>query len=132
MAAPIDIAVSGGKTLAIGQPGAFDGQTSEHIDARGLHVLPGVIDSHVHFREPGKENREDFESGTRGAVLGGVTCVFDMPNTLPSVTNKPALDDKLARIAGRAWCDYALYLGADGANTAALVDLENCSGVCGI
>src|SRR5579863_9073172 len=86
----LDIAVSGGKTLAIGQPGAFDGQTSEHIDARGLHVLPGVIDSHVHFREPGKENREDFESGTRGAVLGGVTCVFDMPNTLPSVTNKPA------------------------------------------
>jgi dihydroorotase len=128
----LDIAVSGGRTVAIGQPGAFDGQGGERIDSRGLHVLPGVIDSHVHFREPGKENREDFESGTRGAVLGGVTCIFDMPNTLPSVTNKPALDDKLKRIAGRAWCDYALYLGADGANTAALAELENCPGVCGI
>jgi dihydroorotase len=128
----LDIAVSGGRTMAIGQPGAFDGQGAERIDSRGLHVLPGVIDSHVHFREPGKENREDFESGTRGAVLGGVTCIFDMPNTLPSVTSKAALGDKLARIAGRAWCDYALYVGADGTNTAALSDLENRPGVCGI
>ena len=127
----LDIAVSGGKTIAIGQPGKFSGQAREYFDARGLHVLPGVIDSHVHFREPGKENREDFESGTRSSVLGGVTCIFDMPNTLPSVTDKAALDDKLARIAGRAWCDYALYVGADGANTAALVNLEALPGVCG-
>jgi dihydroorotase len=118
--------------VAIGARGSFKGQGGETIDARGLHVLPGVIDSHVHFREPGKEDREDFESGTRGAVLGGVTCVFDMPNTLPSVTSVAALDAKLERITGRAWCDYALYVGADGANTALLPELENRPGVCGI
>ncbi len=128
----VDVAVAGGKTLAIGAPGQFAGQGAETIDARGLHVLPGVIDSHVHFREPGKEDREDFESGTRSAVLGGVTCVFDMPNTLPSVTTTAALEDKLKRIAGRAWCNYALYVGADGVNTASLPDLERQPGACGV
>jgi dihydroorotase len=128
----LDVAVAEGKTIGIGPPGKFNSQGRETIDARGLHVLPGVIDSHVHFREPGKEDREDFESGTRSAVLGGVTCVFDMPNTLPSVTNQAALSDKLARIEGRAWCDFGLYIGADGANTTQLPELEQERGVCGI
>ena len=65
------------------------------IDCRGLHVLPGVIDSHVHLREPGLTHKEDLESGSRGAVLGGVTAVFEMPNTEPTTTSAEALADKV-------------------------------------
>ena len=73
----------------------------ERIDCRGLHILPGVIDSQVHFREPGLEHKEDLETGSRAAVLGGVTAVFEMPNTNPQTTSAAALADKLARATGR-------------------------------
>ncbi|NEU35957.1 amidohydrolase family protein, partial [bacterium LRH843] len=72
------------------------------MDAKGKHVLPGVIDSREHFREPGNEHKEDLESGTRSAVLGGVTTIFEMPNTNPPTTSKEALEDKLNRAKGRA------------------------------
>lgn len=102
------------------------------IDATGLHILPGVIDTQVHFREPGMVHKEDLESGTRGAVLGGVTAVFEMPNTRPTTTDPDALVDKLARARGRTWCDHAFYLGATAENAAMLGEWERLPGCCGI
>ena len=82
-----DLAVAGGRIAAIGEVGS---SAAEVIDCRGLHVLPGVIDSHVHMREPGLTHKEDLESGSRGAVLGGVTAVCEMPNTEPPTTSAAA------------------------------------------
>jgi dihydroorotase len=86
-----DIAVSHGRIAAIGQLGAAT--AAEVIDAAGLHILPGVIDTQVHFREPGLEHKEDLETGSRADVSGGVTAVFDMPNTKPLTTSPEALAD---------------------------------------
>ena len=102
------------------------------FDAAGLHVLPGVIDTQVHFREPGLEHKEDLESGTRGAVLGGVTGVFEMPNTSPNTDSKEALEDKLARAKGRAWCDHAFFAGATTENAEKLGAIELTPGCCGV
>ena len=102
------------------------------IDCRGLHVLPGVIDSHVHMREPGLTHKEDLESGSRGAVLGGVTAVFEMPNTEPNTTSKDALADKVRRGHHRMHCDFAFYVGATRENTHELATLERLPGACGV
>lgn len=101
-------------------------------DAKGLHVLPGVIDTQVHFREPGNEHKEDLESGSRAAVLGGVTAVFEMPNTSPPTTSRMAMEDKLSRARNRMHCDYAFYVGATPQNVGALSELESMPGVCGV
>jgi dihydroorotase len=127
--AAADIGVRGGKIAAIG---TLNAQAAEIFDAKGLHVLPGVIDTQVHFREPGGEAKEDLETGSRAAVLGGVTAVFEMPNTNPPTTSRVAIADKLARAAGRMHCDYAFYAGATPANIGALPALEKLPGVCGI
>jgi dihydroorotase len=125
-----DIGVRNGRIAAIG---SLEGQgATDRIDAKGLHVLPGVIDSQVHFREPGNEHKEDLESGSRGAVLGGVTAVFEMPNTHPPTTTRLALEDKLARAKGRMHCDYAFYVGATPENIGALGELERAPGVAGV
>src|SRR5262244_3344136 len=92
--APADIGVHAGRIAAVG---AVGGSAAEEIDARGLHVLPGVIDTQVHFREPGLEHKEDLESGSKSAVLGGVTAVFEMPNTKPTTVTAEALANKVAR-----------------------------------
>jgi len=94
-----DIAVSGGRIAAIGALGAA--KAAETIDARGLHILPGVIDTQVHFREPGLEHKEDLETGSRSAVAGGVTAVFEMPNTKPLTTSAETLADKVHRARHR-------------------------------
>ena len=107
-------------------------KAAEIFDAKGLHVLPGVIDTQVHFREPGNEHKEDLESGSRAAVLGGVTAVFEMPNTNPPTTTRAAIEDKLARAQSRMHCDYAFYVGATPANVGALAELERLPGVCGV
>jgi len=125
-----DVGVSGGRIAAIGD---LSGAAAEsRFDAAGLHVLPGVIDTQVHFREPGMEHKEDLESGTRGAVMGGVTSVFEMPNTSPNTDNAAAIADKLSRAAGRAWCDHAFFVGATSENAEALGTLEKLPGVCGV
>ncbi len=127
---PADIGVIGGRIAAIGSfPQA---KAAEIFEAKGLHVLPGAIDSQCHFREPGNEHKEDLESGSRAAVLGGVTGVFEMPNTAPPTTNRAAIDDKLARAKNRMHCDYAFYVGATPANIAELATLEKLPGVCGV
>ena len=125
-----DVGVKDGRIVAVGQLADADG--GEVVDATGLHVLPGIIDTQVHFREPGNEHKEDLESGTRAAVMGGVTAVFEMPNTNPLTTTAEALADKLERADGRAWCDYAFYVGATPDNAESLGDLENLPGCCGI
>ncbi len=109
-----DVGVRGGKFVAVGDLG--QASAGEVIDARGLAVLPGVIDSQVHFREPGLEWKEDLESGARAAVLGGVVAVFEMPNTEPTTTDADALADKLARAKGRMHCDHAFYVGGTHEN----------------
>src|SRR6201996_8535885 len=125
-----DVGVVNGKIAAIGAlPNA---KAAEVFEAKGLHVLPGVIDSQCHFREPGNEHKEDLESGSRAAVLGGVTGVFEMPNTNPPTTTRAAMEDKLARAKNRMHCDYAFYVGATPANIGALAELERLPGVCGV
>jgi len=133
-AAESDILIRDGRFARIGAPGTLVAEVAAGnvIDARGLHVLPGVIDSHVHFREPGGERTEDFESGSRGAVLGGVTCVFDMPNTSPAVLTRKDLEAKLQKVSRHSWCDFALYVGTDGANLPDLAEMERQPGVCGV
>lgn len=128
--AAADIGVIGGRIAAIGSlPNA---KAAEIFEAKGLHVLPGVMDTQVHFREPGNEHKEDLDTGTRAAILGGVTTIFEMPNTSPPTTNVQAVQDKLARAKGRAHCDYAFYAGATPQNIEELKVLEALPGVCGI
>lgn len=125
-----DIGVSGRRIAAIGDlSGASAGEV---IDAKGLHVLPGVVDSQVHMREPGNEHKEDLETGGRAAVLGGVTSVFEMPNTSPATTTPDAIADKVRRARNRMQCDFAFYGGATVENTDLLPQIEREPGCCGI
>ncbi|PKP94249.1 MAG: dihydroorotase [Alphaproteobacteria bacterium HGW-Alphaproteobacteria-16] len=126
--ARVDIGVRDGKIVEIGA----SGDAGEVIDCTGLDVLPGVIDTQVHFREPGLEAKEDLESGSRAAVLGGVTAVFEMPNTKPNTDSADAVNDKLARAKDRMWCDHAFYVGATNHNAADLAELERMPGTAGV
>lgn len=125
-----DVGISGGRIAAIGNLAAAQGGAV--IDAKGLHVLPGVIDSQVHFREPGLEHKEDLESGSLGAVLGGVTAVFEMPNTKPLTTTAERLADKVARARNRMFCDFAFYVGGTRENIDDIPMLEKLEGSAGI
>ena len=125
-----DVGIAAGKIAAIGNLGPLT--ADQEFDARGLHVLPGVIDTQVHFREPGNEHKEDLETGMRGAALGGVTAIFEMPNTAPPTTNAEAIADKFARAKGRAHVDHAFYVGATDENADQLGELERLPGVCGV
>ncbi len=125
-----DVGVRAGKIVEIGD--LSQASAGEVFDATGLTVLPGVIDSQVHFREPGLEWKEDLESGSRAAVLGGVTAVFEMPNTEPTTTDPDALADKLSRARHRMHCDHAFYVGGTHENAAFLGELERLPGCCGI
>jgi dihydroorotase len=130
--AAADIGVIGGRIAAIG---ANLGAAAEVFEAAGLHVLPGIIDPHVHFRDGGQggvAGVEDMLSGTRGAVLGGVTSVFDMPNTNPAGTDAARLAAKVDYIAGHAWCDVGVYAGATKENADGLGALEAMPGICAI
>ena len=124
-----DVGVINGKIAKIGDLGPAS--AGETVDATGLHVLPGVIDSQVHFREPGLEWKEDLETGSRCAVLGGVTAVFEMPNTNPTTSDPDALTDKLKR-AERMHCDHAFYAGATNENADILPVMERMTGCCGV
>ena len=125
-----DVGVRNGRIAAIGALGSA--KAAAVRDVRGLHVLPGAIDSQVHFREPGPTHKEDLETGSRAAVLGGVTSVFEMPNTAPPTTSADALNEKLTRARGRMWCDHAFYVGATPENAEALGDLEKLPGAAGV
>src|SRR5882724_10734521 len=108
------VAIKDGKILAVGADDAMP-PAKETLDARGMHVLPGAIDVHVHFRDPGYSHKEDFASGTAAAAFGGVTTVFDMPNTIPPVGTPECLAAKHKMAAEKAHVDFGLYalLGED-------------------
>jgi dihydroorotase len=125
-----DIAVENGRIVAIGNMAGLAAR--EIRDLKGLHVLPGVIDSQVHFREPGLEHKEDLETGSQAAVMGGVTAVFEMPNTKPTTTTAERLADKVARARNRMFCDFAFYVGGTRDTLENISALENCEGSAGI
>ncbi len=125
-----DVGVIDGKIAFIGDLSLASAR--EVFDATGLTVLPGVIDTQVHFREPGLEWKEDLETGSRAAALGGVVAVFEMPNTNPNTTDPDTMADKLARAKDRMWTDHAFYVGGTHENADYLGELERLPGCCGV
>lgn len=125
-----DVGVIDGRIVFIGD--LSQASAGEIFDAAGLTVLPGVIDTQVHFREPGLEWKEDLETGSRAAALGGVTAVFEMPNTEPNTTDPDTLQDKLDRARDRMWTDHAFYIGGTHDNARFLGELERLPGCCGV
>ena len=126
----VDIAIKNENISAIGN--LSNCSADNIIDCTGLHILPGVIDSQVHFREPGLENKENLESGMLAAAAGGVVAVFEMPNTSPLTITPETIEDKLSRASRVAWTDYAFYLGGTGRTGPNLGKWENAPGICGI
>jgi dihydroorotase len=129
-ASTADIGIKAGKIAETGD--LSRASAGETIDATGLHILPGVIDTQVHFREPGATHKEDLETGSRAAALGGATAVFEMPNTDPATTSAAALADKMARANGRMHCDYAFWVGGTADNWRDIPELERLPGAAGI
>ena len=124
-----DIAVKDGKILKIGE---INEDAKEIYDAKNLTVLPGCIDTQTHFREPGSTDTEDLHSGSRAAVAGGITAVFEMPNTNPPTSNKKEFQRKLDLAKNRMYCNYAFYFGATADNADDLASLKDLEGCCGI
>ncbi len=124
-----DIAIKDGKIIEIGK---IDTKAKEIFDAKGLTVLPGCIDTQTHFREPGSTDTEDLNSGSKAAIVGGITSVFEMPNTNPPTSNKKEFQKKLDLAKNRMYCNYAFYFGATADNSNQLANLKNLEGCCGI
>ena len=128
-----DLRVVDGIITTIAPNGVIDPLFGEIvIDGTGLHLLPGAIDPHVHFRDPGHPEKEDLESGSRAAASGGITSFLDMPNTLPNATNRAALKEKLSLASKKAVTHHGFFIGATSNNTADLRSVEGMEGVCGI
>ncbi len=125
-----DIGINGGKISQIGD--LSRASSGETIDAKGLHILPGVIDTQVHFREPGLTHKEDLETGSRSAVMGGVTAVFEMPNTDPLTISEQAFTAKVKAGRHRMHCDFAFFIGGTRDNVADLPELERTPGCAGV
>ena len=125
----VDVGVKDGKILQIGQ---ISDEAKETINAEGQTVLPGCIDTQTHFREPGSTDTEDLHSGSRAAIVGGITSVFEMPNTNPPTSTKIEFQKKLDLAKNRMFCNYAFYFGATADNEGELAELENLEGCCGI
>ncbi|UPK29982.1 dihydroorotase [Bradyrhizobium sp. 195] len=125
-----NVGIAGGLIATLS---ATSADTADHvIDARGLHVLPGLIDSHVHLRDPGDAKVETLGTGTRGAVLGGIATLFDMPNTNPPIIDQERLDWKRGYAEEHSWCDIGLYIAGAKTNIGELAHLESEAGVCAI
>ncbi len=124
-----DIAIKNGKIIEIGK---INNEAKEIYDAKGLTVLPGCIDTQTHFREPGSTDTEDLHSGSRAAIVGGITSVFEMPNTNPPTSNKTEFQRKLDLAKNRMYCNYAFYFGATADNAKDLASLKSLVGCCGI
>ena len=125
----VDIAINNGKIHQIGQISA---EAKETLNAKGQTVLPGCIDTQTHFREPGSTDTEDLHSGSRAAIAGGITSVFEMPNTNPPTANKIEFQKKMDLAENRMYCNYAFYFGATPDNANELADLKDLKGCCGI
>jgi len=121
------------KNNKISEVGTLNNENSQElIDAKNLTVLPGCIDTQVHFREPGSTNVEDLESGSKAAVLGGITSVFEMPNTNPPTANHAEFNKKLSLAKNRMFCNYAFYFGATPHNIDDLNKVDKLEGCCGV
>ena len=125
-----NVGVRNGRIMALGA--AATAPAAAIFEAQGLHVLPGLIDPHVHFRDPGDPAVESIPTGSKGAILGGLTTVFDMPNTAPSVVDAKMMEWKAKYVEDVSWCDMGLYVGGTRENTPHLGQLELCQGCCGI
>src|SRR5258708_5482811 len=125
-----DIAIANGRIAEIGS--LAQASAAEVIDCKGLHILPGVIDTQVHFREPGQTHKEDLETGSRSAVMGGGTPVFEMPNTDPLTIPEQTFADKIKRGRHRMHCDFAFFIGGTRDNVADLPELERAPGCAGV
>ena len=125
-----DIGVRDGHIASLSVAGGDE--AAETIDARGLHVLPGLIDPHVHLRDPGDAQVESIPTGTRAALLGGIATVFDMPNTSPAITDAATIAWKQEYAARESWTDFGFYVGATRANAEALGEYEHEAGVCAV
>ena len=123
-----DIGILNNKIVKIGE---LKDKSKEIFDAKGLTVLPGCIDTQVHFREPGSTDAEDLNSGSKAAVMGGITSVFEMPNTNPPTTNFEEFDKKI-KLGKRMFCNHAFYFGATAENSTTLKKLKELVGCCGI
>jgi len=99
------------------------------VNAKGLYILPGLIDTHVHFRDPGMTHKEDFVTGTRSAAKGGVTTILDMPTNLPTVTSRKRFLEKLNAVKTKSIVDFGLYAGASVANLPGLHDLAETGAI---
>jgi len=124
-----DVSVKDGKILKIGE---ITEEAKEVYDAKNQIVLPGCIDTQTHFREPGSTDTEDLHTGSRAAVAGGITAVFEMPNTNPPTSNLNEFQRKLDLAKNRMYCNYAFYFGATAGNVSQLAELKNLEGCCGI
>ena len=128
-----DLRIANGRIKTIAPQGGLVPQTGEQvIDGAGLHLLPGAIDPHVHFRDPGNPEKEDLESGSRAAVAGGITGFLDMPNTVPNATNRVQLESKIAVAGQKAVNHHGFFIGATNDNVADMQSVEGMDGVCGI
>jgi Dihydroorotase and related cyclic amidohydrolases len=125
----IDIGLSNGTIKSIGKIETTS--NDKVLDASNLVVLPGIIDTQVHFREPGSTDVEDLESGSKAAVLGGVTSVFEMPNTNPPTSNQKEFNKKLSLAKNRMFSNYAFYFGATPQNMEDLQNVNQLEGCCG-
>ena len=128
-----DLRVSNGLIKTIAPFGGLQPEIGELvIDGTGLHLLPGVIDPHVHFRDPGNPEKEDLESGSRAAAAGGITSFLDMPNTSPNATNRLALEEKIAVASKKAVTHHGFFIGATTNNVSDLQSVQGMDGICGI
>src|ERR1700730_2176254 len=125
-----DIGIANGRIAEIGS--LAQASAAEVIDCKGLHILPGVIDTQVHFREPGQTHKEDLETGSRSAVMGGVTAVFEMPNTDPLTVTEQAFTEEVKRRRDRMDCHVAFFGGRTRDNVADLPELERAPGCAGV
>ena len=125
----VDIGIKNSKIVKIGK---LNEDASQSIDATGLTVLPGCIDTQTHFREPGSTDTEDLATGSRAAIVGGITSVFEMPNTNPATTNKAEFQRKIDLAKNRMYCNHAFYFGATPTNQSELADLKGLEGCCGV
>ena len=125
----LDVAIKDGKIQHIGK---ISEKAKEEISAKDQIILPGCIDTQTHFREPGSTDTEDLHSGSRAAIVGGITSVFEMPNTNPPTSNMKEFQRKLDLAQDRMYCNYAFYFGATADNANDLASLKGLDGCCEI
>lgn len=125
-----DLAVSAGKIVALGPD--LEGSAKETIDGTNRTLIPGVIDTQVHLREPGLTHKEDLETGGRAAILGGVTTFLEMPNTNPPTTTAESIAVKVELAQGRSYANFGFFMGATDSNLEELKKVPEVNGCCGI